>query len=172
MPRTLAHERIKLTGLTVKPTNILVPTIAELAAGIDFECRTLRSETRLSATASDTFSEPLSCEPGNPTDYGASNFEGSLTLFWWLDAQGRLIEAENDCWEAVKIKGSELWFYQRTGPKHSEAWSEDDTDVELFHVRTDNAQQPSDPYAGYIKRVIPLGIQGDSAVSGITIAAA
>lgn len=172
MPRTSAEERIKQTFLFTKPVNPLKPTAAELNAGLDIQCRTMRNETRLSAVGSETFSEPLGCEAGNPTDFGSSNFEGSLTIFRWLDSTGKPETTEDEVWDAFKVKGTEFWAYQRQGPRHDQEWAAADADVEYFHGTTDNPQQPSDTGAGYLKKVVPLALRGDCKVDGsVTITA-
>lgn len=170
MPRTYAEERTKITALAQKPADVLKPTVAELTAGVDIQCRIHRSESRLSATASDTFSEPLYCEGGNPTDFGASNFEGRLTIFWWLDETGKSEPIDDVVMEMFRTKGTEVWLYKRTGPSHDSPWVAADT-PEYYHAKSDNPQAPSDPNTGYIKQVVPLGIQGDSKVSGVVVAA-
>lgn len=170
MPRTYAEERTKITVLTEAPVNVLKPTVAELEAGVDIECRIHRAESRLSATASDTFSEPLYCEGGNPTDFGASNFEGTLTIFWWLDETGKSEPLDDIVMEMFREKGTEVWIYLRVGPRHDIAWTAGDA-PEYYHAKSDNPQAPSDPNTGYIKKVVPLGIQGDSKVSGVEVVA-
>ena len=169
MPKTIAEERIKVVALTTKPANIHAPKISELAAGKDLSCKILFSDFRLSPTASDTVNEPALCEPGNSAVPTKSNFEGSLTVFRFLDpVTGLAVAVEDEAWDLLKAKGTELWIYVRYGLKFSGAFAAGQ-DVEYYHVLTDEPQAPSD-LGGYIKKTIPLFVQGDSKVSN-TVAA-
>ena len=73
------------------------------------------------------------------------------------DETGKPVVAEDVLWEATKEKGSRLWFVEREGPKSSAPDATGD-EYEVFEVITDTPQKPSD-MAGYIKRVVPLGVQ-------------
>ena len=169
MPKTIAEERIKLVALTTKPANIYAPKVSELAAGKDFSCSVLFSDFRLSPTASDTVSEPALCEGGNSSVPTKSNFEGNLSVFRFIDPlTGLAITLEDFAWAMTKEKGTELHLYKRIGPKYSASFAANQ-DVEYYHVLTDEPQDPSD-FGGYIKKVVPLLVQGDSKVS-CTVAA-
>ena len=157
MPKTLADARTRLAILTTKPVNPKAPTVTELNAGIDASCRLLKSDYRLSPTASDTVPDTELCSEGNAVTFGASNYEGSVTPFWYLDEDGKSDTTEDTVYQALKEKGTELWFVEREGPRYDEPWATGD-EVEVYNVITDNPQKPSDR-AGYIKRVVPLGVQ-------------
>lgn len=157
MPKTLADARTRLAILTTKPANILAPTLTELNAGIDASCRVLKSDYRLSPTASDTVADSELCSEGNAVTFGASNYEGSVTPFWYLDEDGKSDTTDDIVYQALKEKGTELWFVEREGPRYDEDWAAGDA-VEVYEVVTDNPQKPTDR-AGYIKRVVPLGVQ-------------
>ena len=157
MPKTLADARTRLAILTTKPANLSAPTIAELTAGIDASCRVLKSDYRLSPVASDTVADTELCSEGNAVTFGASNYEGSVTPFWYLDSTGKSETTEDVVYQALKEKGSELWFVEREGPRYDQAWAAGDV-VEVYHVITDNPQKPTDR-SGYIKRTVPLGVQ-------------
>ncbi len=157
MPKTLADARIKLVALTTAPANPAAPTVSELSAGVDLSCRILKSDYRLSPVASDTVPDTELCSEGNAVTYGASNYEGSVTPFRYLDDDGKA-DTENDvAWTELKEKGTELWLYEREGPRYDEDWAVGD-EVEGYYVVTDNPQKPSDR-TGFIKRVVPLGVQ-------------
>lgn len=157
MPKTLADARTRLAILTIKPANVLAPTAAECNAGIDASCRILKSDYRLSPTASDTVADTELCSEGNAVTFGASNYEGSITPFWYLDAAGKTVIGEDMVYQALKTKGTPLWIVEREGPKYNVAFAAADI-VEVYSVITDHPQKPSDR-GGYIKRVVPLGVQ-------------
>ena len=169
MPKTIAEERIKLVALTTKPVNPYAPKVSELAAGKDLSLSVLFSDFRLSPTASDTVSEPALGEGGNSSVPTKSNFEGNVSVFRFIDPlTGAPITAEDFAWTLSKEKGTELHLYKRIGPKFSAAFAANQ-DVEYYHALTDEPQDPAD-FGGYIKKVIPLLVQGDSKVN-CTVAA-
>ncbi len=157
MPKTLADARTRLVALTTKPANPAAPTVTELTAGIDLSCRILKSDYRLSPVASDTVPDTELCSEGNAVTFGASNYEGSVTPFRYLTEAGKADATNDVAWDALKEKGTELWLYEREGPKYDAAWAAAD-EVDGYEVVTDNPQKPSDR-AGFIKRVVPLGVQ-------------
>ncbi|MBE7701268.1 hypothetical protein H9623_13285 [Oerskovia sp. Sa1BUA8] len=157
MPKTLADARTRLVALTTKPANPAAPTVTELTAGIDLSCRILKSDYRLSPVASDTVPDTELCSEGNAVTFGASNYEGSVTPFRYLTEAGKADAANDIAWDTLKEKGTELWLYEREGPKYDAAWAAAD-EVDGYEVVTDNPQKPSDR-AGFIKRVVPLGVQ-------------
>ena len=164
MPKTIAEERIKLVALTTKPANPYNPKVSELAAGKDISCSVLFSDFRLSPTASDTVSEPALCEGGNSAVPTKSNFEGNVSIFRFIDPlTGLAITAEDFAWSLTKDKGTELHLYKRIGPQFNAPWAANQ-DVEYYHALTDEPQDPSD-FGGYIKKMIPLLVQGDSKVN-------
>lgn len=164
---TLADGRTRLVALTTKPADPAAITVTELTAGVRLEGRILKSDYRLSPTASDTIPDtPLSHE-GNATSFGASNYEGSVTPFRELTTEG-LADATNDiAWDTLGVKGTRLWLVESEGKKATEAFAATDP-YDCYEVITDNPQKPSDR-GGYIKRVVPLGVQ-DAWLNG-TVAA-
>lgn len=168
MPKTLADARTRLAILTTKPADPTQPTLTELTAGIEASCKILKSDYRLSPTASDTVPDAELCAEGNAVTFGASNYEGSITPFWYLDDTGKSDVAEDAVYQATKEKGTSLWLVEREGPRYDQPWAADDA-VEVYEVITDNPQKPSDR-SGYIKRVVPLGVQ--RAYLGAVVAAA
>ena len=167
MPKTLADARTRLAILTTKPTDVKAISAAILEGGIDASCRILKSDYRLSPTASDTVPDTELCSEGNAVTYGASNYEGSVTPFWYLDEDGKSDVAEDEVYQALKEKGTQLWFVEREGPRYDEPWAAGDA-YEVYEVVTDNPQKPSDR-AGYIKRVVPLGVQ-HAELDGVAVA--
>jgi hypothetical protein len=157
MPKTLADARTRLAILTTKPVDLKAIKLTELTASIDASCKILKSDYRLSPTASDTVPDTELCSEGNAVTFGASNYEGSVTPFWYLDEDGKSDTTDDAVYQALKEKGTELWFVEREGPRYDEAWAVGD-EYEVYEVVTDNPQKPTDR-AGYIKRVVPLGVQ-------------
>lgn len=158
MPKTLADARIKLTILTVKPANLAAISATVLNAGIHADGRIMKSDYRLSPTASDTVNEAELSASGNAVVYGNSNYEGSITPFRYLDETGAPDDTEDVVFAAVRDKGTTLWLVEREGPKASVAWTTGD-EYEVYEVLTDTPQKPSDRTSGYIKRIVPLGVQ-------------
>lgn len=159
MPKTLADARLKVVILTKRPANPAAPTLTELndPTAVDVSCRLLKSDYRISATASDTVSDAELCSASNAVTYGASNYEGNATPFRYLDAQGKPETAEDDAWDTLKEKGTTLWFVEREGPEYDTPFAAGDV-VDVYEVITDTPQKPSDR-SGFIKRTVPLGVQ-------------
>lgn len=164
MPRTLADGRIRLDALTTAPAALatyasgaLEITLDELAAGDRLSTRIMKSDYRLSATASDPVNETELSAEGNAVVYGASNYEGSVTPFRYLTSAGVADPLNDIAMDLLREKGTELWLPERTGPKEAQAWAAGDGG-DLYQVITDNPQSPSTA-GGFIKRVVPLGVQ-------------
>lgn len=166
--KTLADKRIKMAVLTVKPADLAAITVTELTAGIDASCLVAASNTRFSPSASETINDPAICEGANTPVYGASNYEGSLAPFWYLDAAtGKYTAADNTLYEAVREKGSRVWVVLREGPEWDVAWAAGD-EYEVYEVISDNPQRPTEA-AGYIKRIVPVAVQA-AELSGVVAA--
>lgn len=136
-----------------------IPTVTELNAGLDISCVILESDINWSSAASDTVSEKTSCQRGNPTAFGASNYDLGLTFVQeFLEAGGRDITAGNAGYEAVRVKNSEVWIFLRESEKWStEAWAAADV-IELGgRVRSDNPARVNNE--GDIKRRVIFGAQ-------------
>lgn len=159
MPRSLADGRIKFAILTTKPADPAAPTVTELTAGLDASCNILSSSFVWTAAASDTESEKALCVQGNASVPGASNFTGSISPFRYFDDQGASETENDDTYQAVKAKGTELWCYARNTSKLStEAWAASDEIYLGGYVVTDLPQAPEDR-TGYIKYTVPLLFQ-------------
>ena len=168
MPKTIADERIKLVALTTKPVSLAAVEVGEANAGVDLSCRIMMSDFRLSPTASDTVNEPALCEGGNSAAPGKSNYEGSLTPFRFLDVDGAADTVNDVAYAALREKGTELWLIKRVGPRYDVNFAVGD-DIEVYHVFTDNPQDPSE-FTGYLKKVVPLFVQGDSEINAKIVA--
>lgn len=153
---TLADARTKLAIITTAPADGL-PDLTEVEAGIDASCKINKPDYRLSPTASDTVPDQPLCNEGNAVSFGASNYEGTLTVLRFLDEDGKPDSTDDAVYAALGTKGARVWLVERIGPKWDEAWAAGDI-VNVYEVITDNPQAPSER-AGYIKNVIPLGVQ-------------
>ncbi len=157
MPAMLADGRLRLRALPEKPADPRAVTAAEANAGEELECRVLKSDYRLSPTASDTVPDTLLCSEGNAVTFGASNYEGSLTPVRMLDEDGLADPVNDVAWDLTKAKGTTLWLLESEGRSYEDEFEAGD-EYSLFEVVTDNPQAPSDR-TGWIKRTVPLGVQ-------------
>jgi len=158
MPFTLADGNRKVTALQTPPADLEAITLTELQDGIDIQDYVLKSDFRLSPTASDTVPDTPLGSAGNSTAFGASNYEGSCTPFRDLDENGQPVTDGEEVWNLFKEKGTHLTLVLRDGPDADTDWDADD-EYEAYSVITDTPQHPSDT-AGYIKRTVVLVVNG------------
>jgi hypothetical protein len=170
MPKTLADARIRLTALVVAPTAPKAMKVADLNAtgAVELMCRINKSDYKLGATGNSSVAEQEACKKGEGNAPGPATYEGSLTPFWYLDSAGKLIELDNEAWALLKEEGATVYLFEREGPEASTPWAEGDT-YEYYEVILGTAQPPSDRFAGYIKRTVPLFVQDHQ--SGVVAAA-
>ena len=157
MPKTLADERVALMMLDGPPANPDAITDVEYNAGTPLECRIMAGEYRLTPSGSETVNQSELCEGVNATTFGRSNYEGTVTPFRYLTGDGLADEANDVAWEALKEKGTTLHLVEREGPIHDTPGAADH-EYSYFEVVTDDPQVPTDRQ-GFIRRVIPLGVQ-------------
>lgn len=155
--KTLADGRTRWILLTTKPTDPNAVTLTEALAGLNVSCDVAKSGSRISATGSDSVSDPPLCSSTNAQAFGASNYEGSIAPFWYLDADGLYDSSDNAAMEAVKAKGTTLWLLEIEGPVAT-AETVAGEQYELFEVLTDNPQKPTETNT-YVKRNVPLAVQ-------------
>lgn len=167
MPKTLADARTRVRLLTTAPAGLPAVTAAEANAGIKAETRILKSDFRLGATGSDTVNDADLASEGNAVTYGAGNYEGSMTPFRFLDADGTPDATADAVFEALREKGATVYVVKSVGKHHTEAFAVGD-EFELYEVVPDDYQDPSDR-GGFIKQVVPLGVQ--NAYRNLTISA-
>lgn len=167
-PRTLADGRIRLACLTKKPADMKKITVTELQAGVELACRILKQDYKLGATASDTIDgEAELCSAGNTSVPGSSNYEGSVTTFRYLTADGKSDPEADVAWQALRQKGTTVWLIEREGPLMEKDWEAGD-EISVYECITDTPQKPADR-SGYIKRTVPLLVQ--AAEENATVAA-
>lgn len=153
---SLADGNIRLVALTVKPANMAAPTKAELDAGILLHDRILKSDYKLGATGADEVDEAPLSSTSNGKAFGATNYEGSITPFRYLQADGSPDPAADVVFAAVKTKGTTLYLVEREGPSADTAFAAGD-EVSVYEVVTGPARKP-DNRTGYQKRVVQLGV--------------
>lgn len=159
---TLADGKKKISVMSTAPVDLKAPTVTELTAGIDAACRVVKSDFTLGPTGSDTVEETPLCAQGNGKAWGPSNYEGSMSVFRYFDPTTGAPETGgsgavgDELFQAVKVKGTQLWIALRETSKDStEAWAADD-EVQVYTVQTDDPQ--NDDGQGYIKRVVKLTV--------------
>ena len=157
--RTMADGNVAIYILSTAPAAPDgVPTITELAAGINASCEVAKSGSYLRPTGSDTVNDAAFCESGNSVTYGASNFEGQLVPYLWFDpATGKYAAADNEVLEALDTKGSQPYVYFVEGVKKG-ADAVGGERIYGGHWTTDDPQ-PGQP-GEYLRRTVPLGYIG------------
>ncbi|MFI8595869.1 hypothetical protein ACIGDM_00955 [Rothia koreensis] len=159
-PKTLADGKVRLVYVP-NLVNPNAPKISELNAGVDLSCRVLKSDFELGPVDSDTVDDLAAlCDESNPTVYGASNFKGSLTVFRWFDPRnpGRHDTQGDVAYQALRERGTQGYLVKReSGKKYNVSWEVGD-EVEVYSILTDHPQPPKDA-GGFIRRMIPLGVQ-------------
>jgi hypothetical protein len=161
---TLADGRERVDVSLTEPAGfsegegvLVIPTSA-LSNLINATPHINKPDLRLSATASDTVPDQPLHLSGNATTYGASNYEGSVTVLRQTDASGRIDSEEDELYAAIGEKGVRAWYFYRKGPVATVALATGDEGY-IYEAISDEPQEPTDR-AGYIKSVISLGIQG------------
>ena len=153
MPKSLAEAKTKFTLLTAAPADPKSPTAAELNAGMDISCRVLLSSFSFGADASDTVEEKTLCTQGSGQSLGSGNHHCEFDLFRFF--KNGTAESENDAgaddaFQAIKTKGTEVYFYARKGDKEASVdWAAKDEIFLGMRAIMDTPQQTD--IDGYIK---------------------
>lgn len=167
--KTLADGRITLWALTTKPQDIANPTKPEINAGKKISCRIMKSDYALGAESDTEITEQEMCKTGEGKAPGPTSYAGTLTVFRYLDENGKPVEADDFVWDLIKKKGTTIWLVEREGPIESEEIATDDV-VSVYEVVLGTPTKPSDRFAGYIKRTAKLNIM--DAVEDVKVLAA
>lgn len=161
--RLLADGRIKLTALTVKPTDPAAPTAAEITATTGFELtmKVLQDGFNFGAADSDKISEKALGSVGNAQTLGASNFVCNFTMWRWFTT-GNAFDSgtggDDLAFQAFKTKGTTLWLYGRqNGKLATAAWAATDEFFFGCEIVTDGPQRVES--GGFIKYRIPTEVQ-------------
>ncbi|MFI8778224.1 hypothetical protein ACIGH6_14225 [Brachybacterium paraconglomeratum] len=163
MPKSKAEGREKWILLSAPPADPTAVTLTEATAGIDASCALSSADSRISAAASATFSDPAICDEIAVTEFGQSNYEGNIAPFrFWSDDGTSEVGSEgqvrDEVFQAVKEKDTELYILLRDTSKLSRDALEVGDEYELYQVVTDTPQRPSSR-EGYQKRIVPLAIR-------------
>ena len=175
MPKSKAEGREKWILLSAPPANPEAVTLTEAQAGIDASCALSSADSRISAAASATFSDPAICDEIAVTEFGQSNYEGTIAPFrFWTDGGASEVGTEeqvrDEVFQAVKEKDTEIYVLLRDTSKRSREDLAAGDEYELYQVVTDTPQRPSSR-EGYQKRLVPLAIRnawtGEIAGAGV-----
>jgi len=170
MAKTLADGRTKLVFLAEAPTDPEHPTAAELNAGVDLSKAVLASPYTFGPSGSDALAEKSLADEGNSTTYGASNFTVAMTFFRYLLESGRSDPDADVAFKIFEAKGVHGWLYERWGPKSRVPFADGDEVRFGAEVTCDDPQAPTER-TGYIKMVVPMGVDGQS-VQNVKVGAA
>ena len=163
MAKTKAEGKEKWLFGATRPADPEAPTMTELGAFVDGSCAIASSDSRISAAASATFSDPAVCDEIAVQVLGQSNYEGTVAAFrfWTEDGAsdaGSDLEVADNVYQMLKEKGTVLYIAIRETNKSSRDPVESGDEGDLYEVETDNPQRPSSR-EGYQKRIIPLSIR-------------
>lgn len=153
--KTAAQGKIKIALLVGSnlPADISQPlSAAKLTAGIDISCAVALSGFTAGATASETMSDPAVCEATNSQVRGASNFDVSLPVFWYVDENGKYTAENNPAYEALKTPGATAAIAVRRHKPSGDAWAQGDL-YDIFVFETDEPQTADGN--GFVKKIIP-----------------
>ena len=97
-----------------------------------------------------------------------SAYAVSLTVFRYLDADGKADATADEVFAALGEKGKGGIWVEREGPAEDVAWAEGQ-EYSAFQCTTDDPQPPSDRTSGYIKRTIPMSVS-NAALNKLVVA--
>lgn len=165
MPKSKAEGREKWMLLSAPPADPTAVTLTEAQAGIDASCAIAAADSRISAAASATFSDPAVCDEIAVTEFGQSNFEGNIAPYRFFDEEGASevgtgsdSEVRDEVYQMLKDKDTQLYVLLRDTSKRSREDLASGDEYELYQVVTDEPQRPSSR-EGYQKRIVPLAIR-------------
>lgn len=160
---TLADGRTRVDVTLTEPdgfsegSGTLSLALADFGTLIAASPQLNKPDYRLSAEASDTVPDQPLDQTGNATTFGASNFTGTATVLRQTDSTGAPDPTTDTLFAAIGTKGVRSWWVERIGPRATVDLAVDDEGW-IYEVISDDPQEPQDR-AGYIKNVIPLGVQ-------------
>ncbi|MGC0251507.1 hypothetical protein [Pseudactinotalea sp. Z1748] len=161
MAYTAADASQKVTLVLDPPEDLLTVTAADLNAGLDIHNDILKTDFQATATDSTTHNDTPLGSKGQWPNFAGRNANASVTVLRDLDETGRP-DAESSSettFAAVREPGTRVGLFVRKGPDPDEDWQDDDEVRWGGVVQTDVPREPSDPNDGFIKVVVPLGVQ-------------
>lgn len=159
MARLLAERREAWVILDTKPDDPGNPTTTELAAGIRAECF-FTTNTRLSATGSQTANEASLCDAASAVTPVSRQWDGTIEFFLDLDPDTGLAVAGGDkVRDALDAYGEKVWLWRRRGPLYTVPIADGQPNT-VFEVVLDAMQDPSDR-SGSFKGVVPVFVHNE-----------
>lgn len=155
MPKTIADEHIALVEFAAPPADIEAITEEEWNAAEPLQCRIM--DFRLSPVASDTVQQSELCEGNNAQVPTKSNYEGSITIFRYLDADGIPDPVNDVAFDSFRLKGTTHYLGVRQGPEHDAA-AADGQEYSYFEAIQDHPTEPTDR-GGFIRKEVVLLVQ-------------
>nr|DAE82708.1 MAG TPA: major tail protein [Caudoviricetes sp.] len=155
--KTLADGRITLWALTAKPANMAAPKLSEITAGKKISCRIMKNDYALGADSDTEITEQEMCKTGEGKAPGPTSYAGNITVFRYLNDDGKPDVTEDYLWDLIRKKGTTIWLAEREGPVESKAAEAGDI-VSVYEVVLGTPTKPSDRFAGYIKRTAKLNV--------------
>lgn len=160
-PRTLADQNRKIVML-VDPVNDMSSIPAdELNSALELSCRATQADTRFAPSASESISDPAVCEDSGASTLGASQWEGTLGLFRFFDAEnpGQGDPEGDQAYDALKVKGTVVTIVERHTNKPWDTPFEAGDEIRVFRVEADNWTPSAEQHTGYIKGTFPMAVQ-------------
>lgn len=155
--KVLADKKHKLTILTTKPANEQAPTAAELNAGIE-ACMKVATEGFAHSPADSTTMEFKPLCGVKETVYTDSNFTQAMTVVRMYLAGGGIDPADDDLFEALRVRGATLWAYGRLTDKNAlDPWVAGDEIYLGTKFSPDYPQVPDNP--GWVSFRVPCAVQ-------------
>lgn len=138
--------------------NPLVPTAAEINAGVNVSCAIVRGYT-LNPTDSDTDDSASICDTGNVATRLYDNYEGEFTFF--RDAvTADLTSVYNKARDLFEKPDQRFWVARRLGKKNTVAAASGDK-VELYLFSNDRMRSVDGGDNGPIQFTVPMLQQGN-----------
>lgn len=161
---TLANGKRRVDVTATMPTgfnvgtgvfNVTLAALGTLVAGAVDQIN--KPDLNLSASDSDTVADaPLSAS-GNGVTFGASNYEGNITVLRSLTSGGQVDPTTDTLYAVIGEKGARAWYIDRIGPVATAALAVGDTGW-IYEAVSDEPKTPQE-VSGYVKEPIKLGVQ-------------
>lgn len=156
---TIADARIRLDVLQVPvtATDLKALTVTDMADATKASCHIMKEAYQLGATGQATIPGNLMCKPGEGQAPGAITWAGNLVIPRFLDDDGLPDATADEIYSLFKTPGTKLVLVEREGPAEDAEWAEGQ-EYSVYEVETLQPLPPSDRFAGYIRRTVPLAV--------------